>query len=149
MQELSMGLMDLISSVELCYLGTTSREGVPDVAPLATVAALDASTLIMAVTLHGKSVSNLQENPQAALVVHSHPPRKAQASLSAISLVTGAQIKGRATILTSGDIHTEMGRRTAETLGSEARDTFDATIVLQVDEIHSLVPGSADVTPTD
>jgi predicted pyridoxine 5'-phosphate oxidase superfamily flavin-nucleotide-binding protein len=149
MEELSKELMNLINGAPLCYLSTASREGVPDVAPLATVTALDAQTLVMSARLGGKSVSNLQENPRAALVVHSDPPPRALASLSTISRVKGAQIKGRATVLTSGDVHTEVGRQTAEVLGSEARDTFDATIVLQVDEIHSLVPGSAGVTPTD
>ena len=149
MEELSTELMSLINSVPLCYLSTASRDGVPDIAPLATVVALNAQTLVMAAKLGGKSVSNLQENPRAALVVHSNPPPRGQASLSAIARVRGAQIKGRATVLTSGDIHTEMGKRTAEALGPEARDTFDATIVLEVDEVYSLDPGSADVTPTD
>jgi predicted pyridoxine 5'-phosphate oxidase superfamily flavin-nucleotide-binding protein len=149
MEELSKELMNLINSVPLCYLSTTSRDGVPDVAPFATVTPLDAQTLVMAARLGGKSVSNLQENPRAALVVHSNPPPRGQTSLSAIARVKGAQIKGRATVLTSGDIHTEMGKRTAETLGSGARDTFDATIVLEVDEVYSLDPGSADVSPTD
>lgn len=149
MEELSRELMNLINGAPLCYLSTASREGVPDVAPLATVTALDAQTLVMAARLGGKSVSNLQENPRAALVVHSDPPPRALASLSTISRVSGAQIKGRATVLTSGDVHTEVGDRTAETFGPEARDIFDATIVLEVDEVYSLVPGSAAVTPTE
>jgi predicted pyridoxine 5'-phosphate oxidase superfamily flavin-nucleotide-binding protein len=149
MAELSNELISLINSVPLCYLATANGDGVPDVAPLATVAALDGDTLIMAATLKGKSVSNLRENPRAALVVHSDPPSSAQASLSTISQVKGAQIKGRATILTSGDIHEQARRTVADALGPEARDMFDATIVFKVDRIYSLVPGSADGAPGD
>lgn len=149
MAELSNELMSLVNSVPLCYLATASRDGVPDIAPLASVAVVDAHTLIMAATLKGKSVANLRENPRAALIVHSDPPPRAQASLATISRVTGAQIKGRATILTSGDIHEQARRTTAEALGPEARDAFEATIVLEVDEIYSLVPGSAGAAPTD
>jgi hypothetical protein len=71
-----------------------------------------------------------------------------QASLNSISRVLGAQVKGRAILLTSGDAHEQARRRTAESLGPEARDTFDATVVLRVDEVFSLVPGSRDGSPT-
>ena len=37
----------------------------------------------------------------------------------------------------------------AEAFGPEARDIFDATIVLKVDEVYSLDPRSVGVTPTD
>ena len=133
-------LRELINSVPLCYLATSSREGVPDVAPLATVVAVDADTVAMAVTAQGKSATNIRENPRAALVVHSDPPPRARASLATISRVKGAQIKGRAIVLTSGDLHEQAMRITAGALGPKARDLFDATIILEVDEIFSLVP---------
>jgi predicted pyridoxine 5'-phosphate oxidase superfamily flavin-nucleotide-binding protein len=148
MAEMPKELMDLVNSVPLCYLATASRDGVPDVAPVATTVAMDANTLVMAVTAQGKSASNIRENPSAALVVHSAAPTRTQASLNSISRVLGAQSKGRAIILTSGDAHEQARRRTAESLGPEARDTFDATVALRVDEVFSLVPGSRDGSPT-
>lgn len=148
MAEMSKDLMDLVNSVPLCYLATASRDGVPDVAPVATAVAVDSNTVVVAVTAKGKSASNIRENPRAALVVHSAAPARTQASLNSISQVLGAQFKGRATILTSGDAHEEARRRTAESLGPEPRDTFDATTVLEVDEVFSLVPGSAEGRPT-
>lgn len=148
MAEMSKDLMDLVNSVPLCYLATPSRDGVPDVAPLATAVAVDANTMVMAVTAQGKSASNIRENPRAALVVHSAAPTGTQASLNGISRVLGAQVKGRAILLTSGEAHEQARRRTVESLGPEARDTFDATVVLRVDEVFSLVPGSRDGSPT-
>jgi hypothetical protein len=62
--------------------------------------------------------------------------------VSAISRVTAAQIKGKATILTSGDRHEQARRRTVEALGPEARDSFDGTTVLKVDEMHSMLAGA-------
>jgi predicted pyridoxine 5'-phosphate oxidase superfamily flavin-nucleotide-binding protein len=144
MGEMSQELMDLINSVPLCYLATASRDGLPDVAPVATALAVDPSTVVVAVTAQGKSASNVRENPRAALVVHSTPPTGAQASLHSIVRVLGAQLKGRATLLTSGEAHEQARRRAAEALGPEARDTFDATVVLTVDEVFSLVPGTSE-----
>jgi predicted pyridoxine 5'-phosphate oxidase superfamily flavin-nucleotide-binding protein len=149
MTEMPKDLMDLVNSVPLCYLATASRDGVPDVAPVATAVAVDAHTIVMAVTPQGKSASNIRENPSAALVVHSTPSAGTLASMASISQVMGAQVKGTAAILTSGDTHEQARRRTVESLGPEARDTFDATIVLRVDEVFSLVPGSRDGNPTD
>jgi hypothetical protein len=149
MAELSRELMELINGVPLCYLATASRDGVPDVAPVATAVAVDANTIVMAVTAQGKSASNIRENPSAALVVHSTPLAGTLASMASISQVLGAQVKGTAAILTSGDAHEQARRRTVESLGPEARDTFDATVVLRVDEVFSLVPGSRDGSPTD
>lgn len=140
MAEMSEDLVDLIRSAAVCYLGTASKEGVPDVAPLASVRALSHSSLAMAATLHGKSATNLRENPRAALVVHSTPPPKRHASIESMSQVTGGQIKGRATVLTSGEIHEETQRLTAETLGAEAAEIFDATLVLTIDEIYTITP---------
>jgi hypothetical protein len=134
-------LRELINSVPLCYLATSSRERIPDVAPLATAAAMTADTVAMAVTAEGKSATNIRENPTAALVVHSDPPSRARASLPTISRVKGAQIKGRAILLTSGDLHEQAMMITAGALGPEALHVFDATIILEVDEILSLVPG--------
>lgn len=148
MAEMSKDLMDLVNSVPLCYLATASRDGVPDVAPVATATAVDANTIVVAVTARGKSASNIRENPSAALVAHSAAPTRTQASLNSISRVLGAQVKGRAALLTSGEAHEQARRRTAESLGPEARDTFDATVVLRVDEVFSLVPGSRGRSPT-
>ncbi|MDH4207283.1 MAG: pyridoxamine 5'-phosphate oxidase family protein [Anaerolineae bacterium] len=140
MAEMPQEIVDLINSVPLCYLATATRSGIPDVAPVATAVARDAGTILVAVTAQGKSATNIRENARAALVVHSTPPSGRQASLASISQVRGAQIKGRAVVVASGDHHEQARKRTVESLGPEARDTFEATIVLQVEEIHSLVP---------
>jgi predicted pyridoxine 5'-phosphate oxidase superfamily flavin-nucleotide-binding protein len=148
MAEMSKELMDLINSAPLCYLATVSKDRVPDVAPFASAMAISPDTIVMAATLQGKSVTNLRENPRAALVVHSAPPPKRDASMANIAQVSGGQIKGSATVVTSGAMHEQTKRMTAEVLGPEAAEIFDATIVLTVDEIHSIIPGTTTEEPT-
>jgi predicted pyridoxine 5'-phosphate oxidase superfamily flavin-nucleotide-binding protein len=140
MEEMPQEIVELINSVPLCYLATASRDGIPDVAPVATAEARDAGTILVAVSARGKSATNIRENPRAALVVHSTPPPDTQASLASISQVRGAQMKGRAVVVTSGDDHERARRRAVESLGSEAPDIFAATVVLEVEEVYSLVP---------
>jgi hypothetical protein len=53
----------------------------------------------------GESAANLREKTGGALVFSFDPPSRAKTSLSAMSQFTGAQIKGRATILTSSTMH--------------------------------------------
>lgn len=148
MAKMPQSLMELINTVPLCYLATASRDGVPDVAPLVTAVAVDAGTIAMAVTSQGKSATNVRENPRAALVVHSEPPSRMGASLGSISQVLGAQIKGTAAVLASGEVHDLVRRKTCGALGADAVDAFDATVVLKVEEVFSLVPGSRKGTPT-
>jgi hypothetical protein len=102
----------------------------------------------MFVAHRGKSAANVRENPRAALVLSSGPPPRAQTSPSATSQVTGAQIKVRATILTSGKMLEQARRRAVVVLGPEAPDSFDATVVLEVDERHSIVPRRGEAEPT-
>jgi hypothetical protein len=45
-------------------------------------------------------------------------------------------------------MHEQSIRRIVQALGPEARDIFDATIVLKVDEIYSIVPGRGEAEPT-
>jgi len=142
MAEMPQELRELISKVPVCYLATVSPDGIPDVAPLMTAVVVDAGTVAVAVTAHGKSATNLRRNPHAALVVHTEPPARADASLASISQVMGAQIKGTATVHTSGEAYELARRRTLETLGLRAAETFDATVVLKVEEVFSLVPGA-------
>jgi predicted pyridoxine 5'-phosphate oxidase superfamily flavin-nucleotide-binding protein len=148
MAEMSKELMDLINSAPLCYLATVSKDGVPDVAPFASAIAISPDTIVMAATLRGKSVANLRDNPRAALVVHSAPPPKREASMAKIAQVSGGQIKGRATILTSGTMHEQAKSMTAEVLGPETAEIFDATVVLTVEEIHPIIPGTTTEKPT-
>jgi predicted pyridoxine 5'-phosphate oxidase superfamily flavin-nucleotide-binding protein len=142
MAEVPEELQELINHAPLCYLGTASLDGVPDVAPLVTTVILDSGSIAMAVTTQGKSATNLADNPAAALVVHSEPPAKVDASLRSISQVRGAQIKGTATVHTSGEAHEVMRRKIAEVVGADGVSSFEATILLQVEEILPIVPRS-------
>ncbi len=141
MVEMSKELIDLINKVPSCYLATATRDGVPNVDPFSSVRAVGPDTIIIAANRAGKTVTNLKGNPRAALVFHSQPPPRGEASIEKLALVIGGQIKGTATILTSGDLHEQAKRMTAEMLGPQAAEAFDATIVLKVEEVFSITPG--------
>ena len=141
MAEISKELMDLINSVPCCYLATASREGVPNVVPAGSTAAVSPDTIVVAGVFLGKTLENLKENPKAAIVVNSAAPPKAEISVEKLAQVTGGQIKGSVTLLTSGDIHEQTKSMVAKLLGTEAARMLKATVVLKVEEIYSVTPG--------
>lgn len=138
MAQMSKEMMDLINSVPCCYWATASKDGTPNVAPAATTTAVSPDTIVAAGIFLGKTLDNLKENPKAAVVVNSAAPSKAEMSLEKYAQVTGAQIKGSVTLLTSGDMHEQTKRVVAQALGAEVGQMVKATIVLKVEEIYSV-----------
>jgi predicted pyridoxine 5'-phosphate oxidase superfamily flavin-nucleotide-binding protein len=140
MTQMSKELMDLINSVPCCYWATASKNGMPNVGPIGTTTAVSPDTIVAAAIMMGKTLDNLKENPEAAVVVNSMPPAssKAEMSLEKYAQVTGAQIKGSVTLLTSGDIHEQTKSAVAQVLGPEIAQAVKATAVLKVEEIYSV-----------
>lgn len=140
MAQMSKELMDLINSVPCCYWATASKDGVPDVAPVGTTGAVSPDTIVAASIFMGKTLDNLRENPTAAIVVNSVPPEVLKKNMSAqkYGQVTGAQIKGSVTLLTSGDTYDKMKNMVAQALGEEVAQAVNTTVVLKVEEVYSL-----------
>lgn len=141
MAQMSEEIMDLINSVPCCYLATASIAGVPNVVPAGSTAAVSPDTIVVAGIFLDKTLENLEENPKAAVVVNSAAPPKAEISVEKLAQITGAQIKGSVTLLTSGDMHEQTRGMVAKILGAEAAQLLKATVVLKVEEIYSITPG--------
>ena len=141
MAQMPAELMDLINSVPCCYLATASKDGVPNVVPVGSTAAVSPDTIVVAGIFLGKTLENLKENPRAAVVVNSAAPPKAEISVEKLAQITGGQIKGSVILLTSGDTHEQTKDMVAKILGAEAAQMLKATVVLKVEEVYSITPG--------
>ncbi len=76
----------------VCYLATSSKEGVPNVVPVGLVDVLDASTIVVVDVLMNKTRKNLAENENVALAVTDS------------NRLLGYQFKGKASVVTSGEL---------------------------------------------
>ena len=143
MAQMSQEMMDLINSVPCCYLATASKDGLPNVVPAGSTAAVSPDTIVIAGVFLRKTLENLGENPKAALVVNSAAPPKTEISIEKLAQVTGGQVKGSVSVLTSGDVHEQTKAMVAQLLGTEAAQMLKATVVLKVEEIYSITPPEA------
>lgn len=140
MAEMSKELMELINTVPCCYWATTSKDGTPNVAAVGTTTAVSPTTIVAAGIFLGKTLDNLKQNPKVAVIVTSvaPAPSKAEMTLEKYAQVTGAQIKGSVTLMTSGDIHEQIKSGVARVLGAQAAQMIKETIALKVEEIYSV-----------
>jgi predicted pyridoxine 5'-phosphate oxidase superfamily flavin-nucleotide-binding protein len=141
MAEMSKELTDLINSIPCCYLATASKDGVPNVVPVGSTAAVSPDTIVVAGLFLLKTLENLKENPKAAIVVNAATPPKAERSEKEIPKFAGGQIKGSVTLLTSGDMHEQTKNRITPMVGTELAGRMKATVVIKAEEIYAIAPG--------
>ncbi len=139
MAEMTKELMDLINGGGYCYWGTASKDGIPNVAIYRATRAASPDTIVVSSHVMGKTFKNIQENPRVSVIVYSGlPPNKLQASTKDYMLVSGGQVKGSATLHTSGEVFEQTKARTAERMGAESDARLQAVVVLKVEEIYSV-----------
>ena len=63
MAEMSKELMELINGGGYCYVGTASKDGMPNMCILGSTRAVSPDTIIMAAGFMNKGLKNLEENP--------------------------------------------------------------------------------------
>ena len=81
------------------WVATASKDGMPNVAIKGSLRVLDESNLVFADLFSLKTRKNLQENPQVAIMVYDESSRK------------GYMFKGRAEMLDSGPVFTQMAEQ--------------------------------------
>ena len=134
--EMSNEIQDMINE-NLVHLATTTSDGVPNVVPVGGIRAISDSELLIVDVLFDKTKKNLIENPHVAIAVEvlgKGAPR-------------GYQLKGRATIHTSGELFDSaetMVERMAEGMrkrgsGNHPSLTVKSAVHVEVDEIYSTV----------
>jgi predicted pyridoxine 5'-phosphate oxidase superfamily flavin-nucleotide-binding protein len=136
MAKMSDELMDMIKG-NLCYLATASKNGVPDVAPIGSIAAANPETIVMAAGFMKRSYENMQQNPRATVLVHSAlPAPKTEISAAQLGQVTGARIQGKVSLLTSGEVHEKTKAAMTQRFSPDVGAMLKATVVLKVEEIR-------------
>jgi predicted pyridoxine 5'-phosphate oxidase superfamily flavin-nucleotide-binding protein len=76
----------------ICYLATSSKDGVPNVIPVGLVEVLDDSTIAVVDVRMDKTRRNLKENENVALAVTDS------------NKLQGYQFKGKASVVTTGEM---------------------------------------------
>jgi predicted pyridoxine 5'-phosphate oxidase superfamily flavin-nucleotide-binding protein len=84
--------MKLALRNNICYLGTCSKDCVPNVVPMGLVEVLDDSTIAVVDVLMNKTRKNLAENDNVALAVTD------------VNRLVGYQFKGKASVVSAGEI---------------------------------------------
>jgi len=139
MAKMSEELIELLNSLPTCYLATASAEGIPNVDPVNSAIAIAPDTIAIAATPLKKTLKNIRENARAALVFHATPPARSEASLENLAQIAGGQVKGRTTVMSSGEVHDRIKETVMETLGAEVAEKM-LTIILKIEQIHSITP---------
>ena len=145
MAEMTKELMNLIDDGDgYCYWGTASKDGVPNVAIYRATRAASPDTIVLTSHIMGKTFENIRENPRASVVVYSGlPSDKRQASPQGFMQVSGGQVKGSASLQSSGEWFEQTKAMMAESVGPEAAAKLQAVVVLKVEEVYS-VGGAPD-----
>jgi len=125
--KISKEVIEFIKNARPGYIGTASKDGVPNVAPKGSLSVIDEETLLYADILPGKTRDNIAENPNVAVAFVDAKSFK------------GYQIKGRAQSMKSGKVYEETCARIAALPLKLPKP--EAAILIKVQEIYSLSPG--------
>ncbi len=109
----------------LAVVATASRSGVPNAGPKGSVVAIDDETLVFSEATGGKTLANLRENPNVTVMIFDREKSD------------GYQAKGRAELITSGDLFEQIARRQEERKKSRPQYVVRITI----DEVYSVGSG--------
>jgi predicted pyridoxine 5'-phosphate oxidase superfamily flavin-nucleotide-binding protein len=120
-------MMEVIDKSK-AYVATATKDGVPNVVPIAYIKPLDNKTLLIADSYMVKSRANLEANPKIAFVVEDaarHP----------------FQFKGTTEIFTEGEYFDEVVKwvKDINPLAPKPK----AAILIKLDEIYSVKVGDA------
>lgn len=107
-------------------VATASKEGMPNVVPFAFIKCLDEDTLLFGDNFMDKSIKNLAENPYVAICVWDSENKRSY------------QIKGKATIETSGKVFDEM---VAWVKGVAPNMPAKSAITVKVSHVYITQPG--------
>ena len=80
------------------YIATANKEGISNVSPKGSIQVVDDNTMAFACIWSAKTIENLEENPQVAVVVAD------------VKAIEGFQFKGETTLEKSGDLFDQMSK---------------------------------------
>ena len=111
---------------QLAVIATASKDGTPNVGPKGSMHVSDDETLVYSEGTGQKTLKNLKENPKVAVMVADREKGD------------GYQVKGKAELLTSGDLFERVAKRAEE----RKRPRPALVVKIKVEEIYSVKTGA-------
>ncbi|MDA8219076.1 MAG: pyridoxamine 5'-phosphate oxidase family protein [Dehalococcoidales bacterium] len=124
MPELTQEMKDMIASQQ-CFVGTVSKDGIPNVAPKRSTRVLDDSTLIFNEGTGGTTYQNILDGSKVSVAVVDR------------EALDGYRFLCRAEFQTSGELFEQAKELSLKTIGRAPH----GVVLLHIEEIHSLKPG--------
>ncbi len=119
--------MKTILENNLSVIATANKDGVPNVVPKGSMTVVDDETLAYSESRGEKTFSNIQENPNVAVLAVNREKG------------SGCQVKGKAELLTSGDFYEQLARRSEE----RKRPRPKNVVRIKIEEIYPVTSGMA------
>ena len=126
MVALNAEIKETFGKIKLFPVATSSKAGVPNVAPIAFVKLVNDDTIWLADNYMNKTLANLKENHQAAFYIWDPDNKKC------------FQIKGSTEIKTSGPDYDEMKKMVIE---KKPDAPAKSLVIMKVTEAFSCLPG--------
>lgn len=121
-------MMEIFNKVPTAILATATADGAPNAVPVGAKKIIDSETILISDQFFNKTLANLKTNPKLAVTFwEGHE---------------GYQIKGTATIETSGPRYEETAKW-IEDLGAKAGFPLKSkgAVIIKIDEIFGVAPG--------
>ena len=127
MVKLNAEMKETFSKIKLFPVATSSKSGVPNVAPIAFVMLVSDDTIWLADNYMNKTLANVKENPHIALYLWEPDSKQCY------------QIKGKVEVKTSGPDYEKM-----KAMVKAKKDTYPAKslLVMKITDVFSCVPGA-------
>lgn len=136
MAQLTKEMADILNNMAAPYLATASRDGVPNVVPCGSTRAINSDTITITAVHLNKTYKNLETNPQVAVLFHTELGKKGERRE-----IQAWQIKGRATLVKSGELFERAKEGAVKRFGEQATKMVKAAVVIKVAEIYNVVSG--------
>jgi uncharacterized protein len=119
-------IKETFGKVKLFPVATSSKTGIPNVAPIAFVVLVHDDTIWMADNFMKKTLANVKENPHAAIYIYDTDSKKC------------FQIKGTVEVKTSGQDYEKMKKMVHE---KKPDLPAKSLLVMKITEAFSCAPG--------
>ena len=128
MAKMNQRIREIFENQQIVVLATATKKGIPNVVPIAAKKIIDDETILISDQFLNKTLTNMKDNPQVALTCWDKNE--------------GYQIKGMATIETSGPLYQDTARWIEE-LGRKLNIPMKSkgAVVVKITEIYDVSPG--------
>ena len=127
MVKLNEEMIEAFNNAKVVPLSTASKDGVPNVAPMATLHLKDSETIWILDNFMQKTAANVAENPKASIYLYGDGVKGCY------------QIKGDAEMLTSGEAYEEAKKLFH---GKNPNLPAKGLFVIKVTEVFECMPGA-------